>query len=155
MDMKIFISKQMWRIRQAQTFYSVIFASFTIAALYSPYFPFSTSLVTTLSLAVMILASFALVGYIIDRKLKMWEIDAKTLTERNPYSYYLLSEKEKIIIQKDLAMMKNMYICMRLLDNTNHQNSIEKLELSKALEEQEKWILKMNRWVETGMLSYR
>ena len=106
MNIKYFISKQLWRVRQAQSLYASIYAGLVIAGIYISYIPMlkDLGLLGTLTFAGIVYLVFVGFGYFLD-KIKMWQSDTEVLTKRNPYAYDKLTEKEIILKKYDLMML--------------------------------------------------
>lgn len=124
-----------------------------IAALYATYTPFAAfGLAGVILFALLVMFGFAGFGYFYDKKLKLWETDARTINERNPYTSYLLSEKEKIYMERDIFILEKDLILFRSHLEFFKKQGVDVTRSLQALEREERWISDMKEWLRNGKI---
>lgn len=81
--------KQQWRIIQVRGIWGLFYGVLLLAAAYYGYLPYVKDMgeLGPFILAGMLLASFAILGYLYDRVFVMWAPSHEVTQERNPYQY--------------------------------------------------------------------
>jgi len=104
------LMENIYRINQSQRFYGIFASTLVIAALYYEDIPAISGygFFGKLLLSMGIIFMFMFMGYIYDRKFKLWEQDHILHVKRNPYAGDLLMEKEKLVFHNRLVQMKSL-----------------------------------------------
>lgn len=111
--------RQYWRLQQSQSLISMGFWCVTLTLLIWPYvawrFDANTewlgipaTYVGLASIALMVLVTVLLIGYIYDQFLSLWKEHQNVIIERNPFATYLLTPRDAIIIGHLSSMMRDM-----------------------------------------------
>ena len=117
---KKWFMRQYWRLQQSQSLISMGFWCVTLTLLIWPYvswrFDANTAwlgipatYIGLASIALMVLVTVLLIGYIYDQFLSLWKEHQNVIIERNPFATYLLTPRDAIIIGQLSEMMRTMH----------------------------------------------
>ena len=112
--------RQYWRLQQSQSLISMGFWCVTLTLLIWPYVSWRfnadtqwagipATYVGLASIAMMVLLTVLLVGYIYDQFLSLWKEHQNVIIERNPFATYLLTPRDAVIIGHLSTMLKSMH----------------------------------------------